>query len=218
VLISLDENVLFQSMIDSTFFTWESACFSFIANQSQSILRVSGISDFGYLGVDGVCLIKDPNQLILNDTTICIGETLELNLEDFLVSDTSWDSDTTDIDNIVITEASTYWVDVVGDCGTYRKEFSVAIEDCGCSLFLPNIFAFGETGDNGLFKVDASCPILLYELHIYDRWGNKLFESRSLNDSWTGDSAEVGVYTYILHYTFDNRNFRTFTGDVLFVK
>ncbi len=43
---------------------------------------------------------------------------------------------------------------------------------------------------------------------IFNRWGEKIFETNDYNDSWDGTYQErmcpVGVYVYLLKYKYDN--------------
>jgi gliding motility-associated-like protein len=50
----------------------------------------------------------------------------------------------------------------------------------------------------------TQCPLENYELNIYNRWGQKIFTSTSLQDKWDGDykntQQPLGVYVYFVHY------------------
>ncbi|MGP8216114.1 MAG: gliding motility-associated C-terminal domain-containing protein [Bacteroidia bacterium] len=70
------------------------------------------------------------------------------------------------------------------------------------TLYVPNVFTPGVTGSNGAFHITAG-SMKEYDLIIYNRWGEKIFESNSPNIDWTGTSdagvAEPdGTYYYIL--------------------
>jgi hypothetical protein len=36
------------------------------------------------------------------------------------------------------------------------------------------------------------------ELHVFNRWGNKVFESKNYNNDWDGGGLPAGTYYYIL--------------------
>ncbi len=77
-------------------------------------------------------------------------------------------------------------------------------------LFVPNVFTPNGDGINDAFHVSAG-NMKEYALYIYNRWGEKIFESYSPNIDWTGTSdAGVpypdGTYYYILKATdFENK-------------
>ena len=48
-----------------------------------------------------------------------------------------------------------------------------------------------------------------YKLQIYNRWGNLIFESNNINESWNGQhkniNCEEDVYSYFISYkTYKN--------------
>ncbi len=72
-------------------------------------------------------------------------------------------------------------------------------------IYIPNAFTPNGDGDNDLFN--AKSEILeKFELLVYNRWGNLIFKTNSLNNSWDGtiDGEPQGqdVYVYKLSYMF----------------
>ena len=69
-------------------------------------------------------------------------------------------------------------------------------------MYIPN--AFVPNGTNTIFKPEILHPasIQSYRLHIFNRWGNKIFESTSPEIGWNGlQSGELcapGVYVYVI--------------------
>jgi gliding motility-associated-like protein len=69
-------------------------------------------------------------------------------------------------------------------------------------LYVPN--AFSPNGMNNIFKpIGVFTEKDNYEFIIYDRWGQKVFETKDYNEGWdgkfSGKSAEAGIYTYYIH-------------------
>jgi gliding motility-associated-like protein len=82
-------------------------------------------------------------------------------------------------------------------------------------LFIAN--AFSPNGDNlnDEFK-PLGMGLKSYELHIYNRWGEKLFEGT--NEAWTGKDAIPGVYMYrIKARDFDN-NVHYYNGTITLLR
>jgi len=53
----LNNNLVYTAPIDSSYFSWENACYSFIATDSILNLKIGTVlSGFGYLAIDGGCL------------------------------------------------------------------------------------------------------------------------------------------------------------------
>jgi gliding motility-associated-like protein len=78
-----------------------------------------------------------------------------------------------------------------------------AIEPC-IDLFLPDAFSPNNDGQNDVLYVRGNC-IKTMDFIIFDRWGNKLFESESVSVGWDGTymgkPMNTGTYVYYLHAT-----------------
>ena len=107
---------------------------------------------------------------------------------------------------------TTYYVDVTDSSGCHAID-SVTVfvnEEEPCDeFFVPNSFSPNGDGENEVFYVRGSC-FKSFELHIYNRWGQKLFETIEPTDGWNGmlknNPMPVGVYTYYVHAIFNNNN------------
>ena len=200
-------NQVFETAIDSTAFTWESTCISFIAEDVVSLLTFEGSAAQGYLGLDGVCLFEAEDQITIEDKSLCIGDEIIIEISHPSISEIVWNDDTISMETN-INSSGKYWLDITDECGTYREEFEVFIEDCGCKLYTPNTFNPGSQSANGAFSLGSNCELQMYELQIFDRWGNPIFSSTDIHKSWDGtiksQDAESGMYLYHLTYDFLN--------------
>jgi gliding motility-associated-like protein len=66
-------------------------------------------------------------------------------------------------------------------------------------LALPNAFAPGR-GPNGIFKILQRGQATLQHFRVFNRWGNVVFETRSISEGWDGTfngaPQPLGVYVY----------------------
>jgi gliding motility-associated-like protein len=75
---------------------------------------------------------------------------------------------------------------------------------------VPNVFTPNGDGINDFFFIKNE-NLSDYHLTIYNRWGQAVFESRNLTETWngrihnTGNECEAGVYFYHLTATRRNR-------------
>jgi gliding motility-associated-like protein len=80
-----------------------------------------------------------------------------------------------------------------------------------CKVYIPNAFTPNSDGLNDTFYPAASCEFLDYSLHVYNRWGELIFEGNELNPEWDGyhkgELAPSGIYTYVFTYRL-NRGYR----------
>ena len=69
---------------------------------------------------------------------------------------------------------------------------------------VPNAFTPNGDGFNDTFKIFTAF-VKSYQYQIFDRWGNVIFSSQSLNDEWdgriNGQAPQAGTYVYMLSYT-----------------
>lgn len=76
----------------------------------------------------------------------------------------------------------------------------------GASFYVPNAFSPNDDGENDMLEIicsDVSC-IKSYRMVIYNRWGEKVFDSENINEDWNGKHngkiENTGVFVYYLKY------------------
>ncbi len=98
---------------------------------------------------------------------------------------------------------------IYGASGNYEVTLVVQSAD-GCldtikfmyevipQLLIPNIFTPNNDGDNDFLAFESLYYYGISELVIYNRWGNKIYESSDYQNNWTGDGQSDGVYYFVL--------------------
>ena len=115
-----------------------------------------------------------------------------------------------------------YYVTVTDSdgCSTTDSVLVTVKENCG-SIYLPNAFSPNNDGYNDVLYVYGDC-IKDMDLNIYDRWGNKVFESNNINEGWdgkyNGQPMNAGTYVYTLTVTDNNNNTTTKKGNITLVR
>jgi len=88
-------------------------------------------------------------------------------------------------------------------------------------LFVPNAFSPNNDGLNDKF-VTPGWFIRDYKLTIYNRWGEKLYESNSIYDNWDGSYegkiVENEAYVYIIETMGIDLIKRNYKGNVTVVR
>ena len=102
----------------------------------------------------------------------------------------------------------------------YHNNFTITYEND--TYYLPNIISpENELDINGSFHVMSNVRVS-YDLIIYDRWGNTMYEADGLltNEFSTGwipdNNVQSGVYVYLV--TMHNTEEETFTGSITVIK
>jgi len=91
---------------------------------------------------------------------------------------------------------------------------------CG-EVFIPNVFAPNETMYNNILYVRSTC-IASMDFLIFDRWGNKVFESQNLNDGWDGtykgQAMNTATFVWVLKATLQDGTSIDKKGNVTLVR
>ena len=100
-----------------------------------------------------------------------------------------------------------YEVDVMSNGCMETVTITVRVEDPICdpdNVFVPNAFSPNGDGNNDVARVRSRFTELLTEFEwiIYNRWGQPVYESTDIDESWDGttdgDDLEPDVYGYWL--------------------
>lgn len=160
----------------------------------------------------GGCVDKDslavnystyPSVNIGKDFGLCPEQTVDLyagpNTFIYLWSDGSTSN------TFTITEIGTYWVDVNSNGCTTRDSIIAIADPCLCEIIVPNAFTPNGDGINDEFK-QLDCQALNnFNMRIYNRWGEMMFETADYNQGWDGKfknkECEMGSYVYVIDYS-----------------
>lgn len=144
---------------------------------------------------------------------------------DPLAQSFEWSTGSTE-SSIEITEPGTYWLNMYYfGCDVYTDTINVVFENCDCQVILPNVFTPDGDNLNDLYNpvVSTTDCFEKYDLKIYNRWGNKVFESTDPTIGWDGKykskNTPSDVYVYILKYKLINDSKeRVENGDITLIR
>lgn len=126
--------------------------------------------------------------------------------------------------NTVVQPTVTTMYFVEGSNSPYCKRTDTVVVKidliCG-DFFVPNAFSPNNDGLNDLVNVHGFC-IGTFKLQIFNRWGEKVFETTSLSDSWDGTfrgkNMETGVFVYAVDgISIDNKPF-SLKGNITLIR
>ncbi|MFO8053543.1 MAG: gliding motility-associated C-terminal domain-containing protein [Bacteroidales bacterium] len=111
-------------------------------------------------------------------------------------------------------QTTTYVVTISDQYGcTFTDTVTIHVKPVTCDdpyIFVPNAFTPDGDGKNDVLYVRTQFADNLY-FAVYNRWGEKVFETKDINEGWDGtiegEKAEKGVYVYYLRVV-------CFTGEV----
>ena len=105
------------------------------------------------------------------------------------------------------------------DTGTYPVIFTV-VNEGGCidtviqnvivirEIIIPNAFSPNGDGFNDFFVVKYLEVYPNSELLIFNRWGNKIYESSDYKNDWDGENQPDGTYFYVLNLGNGQESFK----------
>jgi gliding motility-associated-like protein len=100
---------------------------------------------------------------------------------------------------VVVSDSTTNCVDSI--CVTIAVE--IPCTSGGLEKLMPNAFSPNNDGTNDEFCIPPNVCISTFELKIYDRWGEKVFETTSMTECWDGTYKGEPVNKGLFVYYFD---------------
>lgn len=108
------------------------------------------------------------------------------------------------------------------DCGVDSLEKTITIEDCNCTISIPNVFTPNNDDLNDDFGVVTNCTLSNFSCEIFNRWGERLYKTSSPTDKWDGtyrkEKAPSGVYFFIISYLTQNGEARNKSGSLTLLR
>ncbi len=149
--------------------------------------------------------------------TICRDDTTTVDLSELEYDFRWWDGSVEKTRKFY--QEGTYPLFITNKCGEFQKDYVVDVTNCDCPFFVANAFTPNGDGLNEEFTIGHSCDLTDFNLQIFNRWGQKVFESTDAEHSWDGRYGGAdqpgGVYTYSIQYQWDvygATHLRTKTG------
>ena len=156
-----------------------------------------------------------------------------------IISNLSFQTTVTIAENVVLCSGDKYLLpggDLIFDAGIYTDTVltafgcdsiiitTVAIEPLnGVFAEVPNVFTPNDDGKNDFFVVgNSGYCVESYSILVYNRWGQKVFESTNIDESWdgriSGNIAAAGTYFYIIVSKNNNNSENKKTGFVTVIR
>ena len=207
---------------------------------------IQGITNSNYLlttsneGIYDVIVASDVNdclanivgtaQVIVNplpianlspaESFIYEGETIELEVGDYAMyqwyNTEGLDLDT--LSTLTVSDSGTYyvWVKDVNGCEDV-SDVAIVNTQPHTNLFIPNAFTPNSDDHNELFII-RGVSVQTFNIQIFNRWGELMFMSESIDKSWDGtfDNKKVqeGTYYYNVKVLGDDNRMLELSGTV----
>jgi len=162
--------------------------------------------------IDSVIISQSyfPEVKLQNDTSICEDIILLLSPKTKYVEKSNylWNNNSTDT-ILYVSKKGDYILNVKNICGEASDTVFVIYKYCG-EVSIPNIITPNNDNINDYFFIKG-IENQTWRLEIYNRWGNKIFETNNYQNDWNADKNPDGVYYYI----FSNSEYnKTYNGQI----
>jgi gliding motility-associated-like protein len=148
-----------------------------------------------------------PSFTLGPDIFICEGMTISLQpkIENSNNGNFLWSNGLTS-PSISVTTPGTYSLTMTNSCGISSDE--VVIGKGACKLYIPTAFTPNNDGLNDIFKAGFGENITSYNMDVYNRWGEKIFNSKQISKGWDGKINGVAQphdsYVWLIRYKVMN--------------
>jgi len=162
-----------------------------------------------------------PKNFIPKDTSICSYGTITLNarggFKNYLWSNHS------NASFITVNQPGAYSLQVTDyNLCTATETVVVTPKQCMAGFYIPNAFSPNNDGRNDVFKPMIFGNVIRYSFVIYNRWGQKVFESNDLLKGWNGTfhgaNPDADIFVWICSYQFDGGSVENKKGTVVLVR
>jgi len=168
------------------------------------------VGDSGCIGSDTIVIGVD-TALSVNlgaDQSICLGASVIL---DAGFPGASWQWSTgANTQIITVNTNGTYWVAVTNGACIGMDTVNINLDDCTENTFyIPNGFSPNDDGENDVLFVRGT-GIKNIKLLIYNRWGEKVFETYDIKKGWDGTykgkKLNTAVFAWYAEVEFEDGN------------
>ncbi|MCW3091368.1 MAG: hypothetical protein JWP81_2437 [Ferruginibacter sp.] len=140
-------------------------------------------------------VLAQPRPNLGIDKAFCITDTLRIAPGAFPLY--LWQDGST-LSYYDVKKAGLYSVTVTNTCGTASDD--IIITERSCEIFFPTAFSPNDDQRNDVFKILNGDNITNFYLAIFNRWGEKVFETHDAKKGWDGNindgKAEAGAYIW----------------------
>lgn len=162
-----------------------------------------------------------PQNFLPADTAICAYGSLVLkpmlNYNSYL-----W-SNTASAASITIRQPGVYWLQVTdaNHC-IGRDTILVNAKDCMNGFYIPTAFTPDGDGKNDIFRPLLFGQVKKFNFTVYNRWGQRVFQTSELTKGWNGIFAGTmqnsNIFIWTCTYQFEGMEVKTEKGTVMLIR
>jgi len=166
-------------------------------------------------------IVSPPFAFLPPDTSVCQQRNLTI-IPLGTYQNYRW-SDFSNGNTLTVSQPGLYWL-MVTDSNNCVGTDTIQVNQARCldELMVPTAFTPNGDGLNDLFKPILSGNVTRFNFSIYNRWGEKVFETQSLGQGWTGKlngvPATNGVFIWYCQYQLAGQAAKIKKGTVMLIR
>jgi gliding motility-associated-like protein len=150
---------------------------------------------------------------------LCSGEQIILSPEVNAEQTFLW-QDGSNSPSLAVKQQGIYTLTVTNECGSYTN--SITISQGNCALEMPNAFTPNNDGSNDVFRVKYPGFIKSFHMMIFNRFGDKVFETYDPTKGWDGklnsEDQPIGAYVWIINLIRNNNTPQNSKGTITLLR
>jgi gliding motility-associated-like protein len=194
---------------------------------SNTTYIVSDTSNCIFSDTINIFVNANPNVLASNDTTIDIGATINISASGantyqwipstYLDNNTRSSPQTTPTQDIIYIVMGT---DTNGCIG--YDTITVKLNASKCKMAIPTGFSPNGDGLNDKFRAITNCNVKQFKLEIYNRYGEIVYRTESIEEGWDGSFKEreqgINTFVYYIEGRYEDNETINYTGTITLIK
>lgn len=193
-----------------TNYLWNNA-----STQAQISVKQTGI--YNVLAFNNYCFVRDtckvsfhqsPDDIILcQEDTVCfkLNDSCTLSVKGLYIDKILWDNGDTS-QKVKANNTNWHTVTITSEKGCWTIDSIQPTQSCETYVWVPSAFSPNGDGLNDIFKAYGN-QLSEFRMVIYNRWGEQIFESNSVDKGWDGtfrnSKCDLDVYAWYIEFRED---------------
>jgi gliding motility-associated-like protein len=166
-----------------------------------------------------ISFIPKPTVTLGLDTVICKGQSFTLKPLINTFTNYLWQDGTT-VPFFEVTKPGVFILTINNKCGTAVD--SIIVTEGLCKLIMPNSFTPNGDGVNDIFRIKYPFATKSFQFLIYNRYGEKIFETNDMRKGWDGTyksiKQQTGNFIWVIKIEDINSQIQFTNGVVLLIR
>jgi len=215
------QTLLLNVVSNNTTYKWQdgSTAASYLVKGAGTFFVIANMNDCTASDTVNIVYKTLPYFSLGKDSFLCTGQPYILSPSISTNASLLW-QDGSSTPSFTIQHEGTYFLTAANECGKYTD--SVIITTGFCDILMPSGFTPNGDGNNDVFRVKYPFPVRQFRMIIYDRFGEKIFETNDISKGWDGNWKETpnaqGIYVWVISFADVNNKTQQLKGIVTLLR